>query len=153
MQADDLLSKMWLRLIESRKKEWNNREHFFRYAAITMKNILVNGVRGRAGNERKTPHRPLDDAERLSKDTPSQSETLERKEALEMLSNALDELSRRAPCAMKVISLSLAEQNTAQIARALEMSESGVRRERERAHEWLRRYLRRQAESSIRKYS
>lgn len=41
LQATALVHEAWLRLMNLDKRDWNNREHFFRAAALAMRHILV----------------------------------------------------------------------------------------------------------------
>jgi hypothetical protein len=55
LQPTALVHEAWLRLQEAEPGKWNNREHFFRTAAIVMPQILVD-----ADGSSGTPRRELD---------------------------------------------------------------------------------------------
>jgi RNA polymerase sigma factor (TIGR02999 family) len=48
LQPTALVHEAWLRLTSDEKRAWNNREHFFRVAALAMRQILVERVRHKA---------------------------------------------------------------------------------------------------------
>lgn len=54
LQPTALVHEAWLRLAqgEGEKREWNDRQHFFRAAALAMRRILVDEARKRATRKR-----------------------------------------------------------------------------------------------------
>ena len=48
LQATALVHEAWLRLASRDKRAWNDREHFFRAAALAMRHILVDRARKRS---------------------------------------------------------------------------------------------------------
>ena len=48
LQATALVHEAWLRLASRDKRAWNDREHFFRAAALAMRHILVDRARRRS---------------------------------------------------------------------------------------------------------
>ena len=52
LQATALVHEAYVRLAGSAGQEWNDRKHFFRLAAKTMRHILVDHARGRSADKR-----------------------------------------------------------------------------------------------------
>jgi RNA polymerase sigma factor (TIGR02999 family) len=48
LQPTALVHEAWLRLASQEEPVWNNREHFFRVAALAMRQILVDRIRRKA---------------------------------------------------------------------------------------------------------
>jgi RNA polymerase sigma factor (TIGR02999 family) len=48
LQATALVHEAWLRMAAQKERTWNNREHFFRVAALAMRRILVDRARHKA---------------------------------------------------------------------------------------------------------
>jgi RNA polymerase sigma factor (TIGR02999 family) len=46
LQATSLVHELYLRLLKQRKACWNDRKEFYRFAAYTMRNILIDHARG-----------------------------------------------------------------------------------------------------------
>ena len=58
LQATALVNEAYLRLIEVRQVQWQNRAHFFAMAARLMRRILVDAARSR-GNQKRGGGEPL----------------------------------------------------------------------------------------------
>src|SRR5437763_52968 len=54
LQATDLVSQIYARLVSARNQDWRNRRHFFAIAARAMRRYLIDHARGRP-NVRFTP--------------------------------------------------------------------------------------------------
>src|SRR6478672_3965697 len=52
LQTDALVNEAYLRLIDQKKVQWNNRSHFFGVAAQMMRRILVDHARKRVATKR-----------------------------------------------------------------------------------------------------
>jgi hypothetical protein len=52
LQPTALVHEAWLRLMHQRGREWNDRNHFFRAAALAMRHILVDRARQKASLRR-----------------------------------------------------------------------------------------------------
>lgn len=52
LQPTALVHEAWLRLMHQRGREWNDRNHFFRAAALAMRHILVDRARQKASLKR-----------------------------------------------------------------------------------------------------
>ena len=64
LQATALVNEAYLRLIDVKHVQWQNRAHFFAMAARLMRRILVDAARSRAYQKRggRAPVLPLDEA-------------------------------------------------------------------------------------------
>lgn len=64
LQATALINEVYLRLIDSRRTDWQNRAHFFGICAQLMRRILVDFARSRRYQKRGggAAHLPLDEA-------------------------------------------------------------------------------------------
>lgn len=58
LQATALIHETYLRLVELRRMSWRDREHFFAFAARTMRRVLVDHARARATAKRGDEARP-----------------------------------------------------------------------------------------------
>ena len=67
LQPTALVNEVYLRLIDQRAVQWQNREQFFSVAALLMRRILVDHAKGRAAAKRGAgaPRLPLDEAIQL----------------------------------------------------------------------------------------
>lgn len=63
MQTSALVNEAYLKLVDQREVQWQNRAHFFGIAAQLMRRILVDHARSRQYAKRggSTPHVPLDE--------------------------------------------------------------------------------------------
>src|SRR5262245_13903352 len=52
MQPSDLVQEAYLRLVDEKEIDWQNRAHFFGVAAMRMRHILVEHARGRQAAKR-----------------------------------------------------------------------------------------------------
>ncbi|MCP3964584.1 MAG: sigma-70 family RNA polymerase sigma factor [bacterium] len=59
LQPTALVNELYLRLVGRRRVSWNNRAHFFGFAADTMRKILVDHARIRRAEKRGKGVRPL----------------------------------------------------------------------------------------------
>ena len=138
MQTTSLVNEAYLKLIDQRRGDWQNRAHFFAVAAQLMRRILVDDARRQLREKRggsavcvpveETPiaaaEGPLDAVETLA------------------LDRALDELERLDPDQARIVELRFfggltVEETTA----ALRISPATVKREWAIAKGWLYRAL------------
>jgi RNA polymerase sigma-70 factor (ECF subfamily) len=63
LQATALINEVYLRLIDARRMDWQNRAHFFAVSAQIMRRILIDFARSRLYKKRGggVPHLPLDE--------------------------------------------------------------------------------------------
>ena len=136
LQATALVNEAYLRLIEVRKVQWQNRAHFFAMAARLMRRILVDAARARGYQKRGggAPIVALEEALVVS-DEPGRD--------LVALDEALTALAALDPRMSQVVEmrffggLSLDE-----TAEALHVSRDTVKRDWKMAKLWLLRELR-----------
>jgi len=135
LQVTALVHEAYLKLVDQRQANWQNRVHFFAVAARVMRRILVDYAKGRGrekrgGDARKTS---LDEAVVVSEDRAF--ELVEINEALERL-EALDR--RQAQVVEMRFFGGLSVEETAE---ALGVSEPTVKREWAMAKAWLHREI------------
>jgi len=85
LQATALINEVYLRLIDARRMDWQNRAHFFAVCAQLMRRILTDFARSRRYQKRGggAVHMPLDEA--LVVGSQADSELVELDEALKKL--------------------------------------------------------------------
>jgi RNA polymerase sigma factor (TIGR02999 family) len=137
LQTTALVNEVYLRLIDVRYVEWQQRAQFFAMAAQMMRRILVDAARARGSHKRGggALRVDMDEAAVLQPD-PDRS--------MLALDEALAAFSQIAPRQSKVVELryfgGLTEE---EIAEVLKLSPRTVRRDWEFAKAWLMRELRR----------
>lgn len=135
LQPTALVNEAWLRLIDWRNVEWQNRAHFFGVAGQIMRRILVDFARAR--NREKRGGGLIQISLSEAANIPS-----ERSAELVALDDALQELEKLAPRQARVIELrffaGLSDQESAV---ALDVSVGTIRRDRSLAEAWLFREL------------
>jgi RNA polymerase sigma factor (TIGR02999 family) len=135
LQATALVNEAYLRLIEVRQVQWQNRAHFFAMSARTMRRILVEFARAR-GNEKRGG-----DIKKVSLDE-ALVVTKEPGQDLVALDDALTELAKVHPRKSRVVELrffgGLSLEETAE---ALHVSVDTVKRDWRFAKLWLVREL------------
>lgn len=63
LQPTALVHEAWLRLAHQGERNWNDRQHFFRAAALAMRHILVDLARKKATRKRGRMMEPVDIAD------------------------------------------------------------------------------------------
>jgi len=135
LQTSSLVNEAFLRLIDWKNVEWQNRAHFFAMAARIMRNILVDSARkrGRAKRGAAALRVSLTAAARIPR---------EQSADLMALDEALDQLALLSPRQSKVVELKffggLTIEETAEV---LKVSPDTVRRDWRLAQAWLYREL------------
>jgi len=136
LQSTALLHEAYLRLAQSHEKDWNDRAHFFGFAARLMRNILVDYARARHTYKRGAGKLTLT----LIDTGPSAVQPPEV-EILD-LNHALAELETIDPFQSRIVELryfgGLSVPETAEVER---VSVSTVKREWVMAKTWIRRRL------------
>lgn len=126
LQTTALVNEAYVRLIDWKGVEWQNRAHFFALAAQTMRNILVDAARARGRNKRGAGqlHVSLSDV--------SSELAVARSGDLVALDDALTTLEQRNPRHSRVVELRFfGDLHHKEIAHVLNVSVGTVRREHE----------------------
>jgi len=135
LQPTALVNEAYLRLVDQRTVQWQNRAHFFAIAAQLMRRILVDHARKQRYAKRGAgaPHVMLDEAVVLSD---------ERAAELVALDEALDALAAVDAQQSRVVELrffgGLTIEETAEV---LQLSRDMVKREWSTAKAWLYREM------------
>ena len=135
LQTTALVNEVYLRLVDVRNVDWQQRAQFFAITAQMMRRILVDAARARGSHKRGGGAAKVNVDE-----TPVMSP--ERDASMVALDEALEAFSRVAPRQAKLVELryfgGLSEE---EIAEVLKISPRTVRRDWEFAKSWLMREL------------
>lgn len=131
LQTTALIHEVYLRLIDARDIQWQNRAHFFGVAARVMRQILVAFARERGFQKRGGGAQRVSLDEAMLIDSGQQEELLALDEALQALAQ-FD--ARKAQVVEMRFFGGLTE---AEIAEALQVSPETVRRDWRLAKSWL----------------
>jgi RNA polymerase sigma-70 factor, ECF subfamily len=129
LQPTALVHEAYLRLVDQRNPNWQNRSHFFGVASQLMRRILVDNARKKQADKRAGQRVSLEEVVSFQKE--QSSELL----ALDSALNALEKLDQRKSRAVELRyfgGLSMDE-----IAQTLEVSAVTVRRDLRMAEAWL----------------
>jgi RNA polymerase sigma factor (TIGR02999 family) len=136
LQTTALVNEAYLRLVDWKNVEWQNRAHFFGLAAQMMRRILVDFARARQYQKRGGAGQQLS-LEEVALVAP------ERSGELVALDDALQTLAKLSPRQCQVVELrffgGLSLEETAEV---LKVSAGTVRRDWSLAQAWLYRELR-----------
>jgi RNA polymerase sigma factor (TIGR02999 family) len=133
LQPTALVHEAFLRLVDQRNPNWQNRSHFYGVASQLMRRILVDHARKRQADKRAGKRVSLGEAVSFQKER--SRELL----ALDASLSALEKIDRRKCRAIELRyfgGLSMDE-----IAQALEVSAVTVRRDLRMAEAWLNREM------------
>lgn len=135
LQASALINEAYLRLIDWKNAQWQNRAHFFGVAAQLMRRVLVDAYRGQSSQKRGG------DALRVSL-VEAEAKSNERSADLVALDDALKNLAQLDERKSKIIELryfgGLSVEETAEV---LHVSSRTIKREWSLAQAWLFREL------------
>ena len=139
LQATALVHEAYLRLLEEKAPDWQNRAHFLAIAATSMRQILVERARARTASKRggKTGRITLDEAVLAS---PGHAVDIEA------IDEALTRLARVDPTQARIVELRFfAGLTVEEAAEAIGVSPATLKREWSVARAWLRRELARES--------
>jgi RNA polymerase sigma-70 factor (ECF subfamily) len=136
LQPTALINEAWLRLLgQSPALQWENRTHFFGIAARLMRIVLVDYARSRAAAKRGGAGEAVTLDESMALCPNRAPDVLE-------VSEALDELAKVDQRKAKVIELRyFGGMDREEIATALGLTVSTVKRDLRLGEAWLRRFL------------
>ena len=130
LQPTALVHEAWLKLIDQSRVEWRGKAHFLSIAAQAMRRILVDHARARNRTKRDAGRREIvvDLADEVADDDVD----------VLVLDHALDELRGLSERQAKLVELRVfGALEMQEIACAMDLSESTVRREWRFARAWL----------------
>lgn len=134
LQTSALVNEAYLRLVDQKSVQWQNRAHFFGVAAQLMRRILVDHARSRSRAKRGGG------AQRVSLAEPA----LISKEASEViaLDDALSNLAEMDPRKSQIVEMKFfGGLTTEEVAEVLKITPRTVEREWRKAKAWLNRAL------------
>jgi RNA polymerase sigma-70 factor, ECF subfamily len=141
LEPSALIADVWLRILRDSSIEWQNRTHFYRMAARTMRHALVDYARSKSAQRR--PHRkhrvPLDDVVACTDD---------HLDDILAVHEALEQLNRDHAQAAAVVELRYYGGYTLEeIAKMLGVSLTTVKNKHEFAMSWMDTFLAGSSES------
>ena len=136
LQPTALVNEAYLRLVDQRSVQWQNRAHFFGIAAQIMRRLLVDHARGAKAGKRGGGAAKVDLDHAADAAAPVQNVDLEE------LDRALDRLAKLDPRQSRIVELRyFAGATNEEAAEALGISVATVKREWTVARAWLRKEL------------
>jgi RNA polymerase sigma-70 factor (ECF subfamily) len=135
LQATALVSEAYLRLLELKQIQWEDREHFFAVAARLMRRILVDSARARNAQKRSLGVEPVSLDEAESKEAGPAGDLLFVDEALRKL-QTFD--ARKAQVVELRVFMGLSVEEAAAV---LGVSEETIKRDWRLAKAWLKHEL------------
>jgi RNA polymerase sigma factor (TIGR02999 family) len=133
LQPTTLVHEAYLRLVDQKNPNWQNRSHFFGVAARLMRQILVDHARSRNAGKRAAARVSLEDAVSFQQ---------ERSRDLVSLDEGLIALEKVDPRKCRAVELRyFGGLSMDEIARILDVSEVTVRRDLRMAKAWLHREM------------
>ena len=133
LQPTALVNEAYLRLVDQRTPDWQNRAHFFGVAAQLMRQVLVDYARSHRSEKRGAGAKilPLDEALTF---------TEEKAESLLLLDEALNKLAKVDPRKYRAVELRFFGGLTIEeIANVMDLSVATIGRELRMAEAWLYR--------------
>jgi RNA polymerase sigma-70 factor, ECF subfamily len=135
--ATSLVHEAFVRLVDARSVDWQDRAHFFAISARIMRRVLVDTARARSTSKRGGDLQRLELASGLNMDMLPGSR-IDRAAEICALDDALNELARREPRRAQVIELRYFGGLTVEeAAEALHVSPQTVMRDWKLARAWL----------------
>jgi RNA polymerase sigma factor (TIGR02999 family) len=129
LQPTALVHEAYLRLVDQKNPNWQNRSHFYGVAARLMRQILVDHARRKQAGKRAGLQVPLEQAVSFMED---------RSQDLMALDSSLNALEKIDPRKCKAVELRyFGGLSMEEVAQALEVSAVTVRRDLRMAEAWL----------------
>jgi RNA polymerase sigma factor (TIGR02999 family) len=133
LQPTALVHEAYLRLVDQKNPNWQNRSHFYGVAARLMRQILVDYARGKQAGKRAGLQVPLEQAVSFEQD---------RSQDLIALDSSLNALEKIDPRKCKAVELRyFGGLSMEEIAQSLEVSPVTVRRDLRMAEAWIHREM------------
>jgi RNA polymerase sigma factor (TIGR02999 family) len=143
LDATGLVHEAYVRLVDGRVADWQDRAHFFAVCARTMRRILVDAARARATAKRGGGLRRVEDSPTMMLEQVPDTSS-DRAAEICALDDALEGLARLDPRRAQVVEMRFfAGLTVEETAQALSVSEQTVIRDWRLARAWLARELRR----------
>ncbi|MEP7310691.1 MAG: sigma-70 family RNA polymerase sigma factor [Acidobacteriota bacterium] len=136
LQASALVNEAYLRLIEVKQVQWQNRAHFFAMASRLMRRVLVDAARAKGYQKRNAGGQNVsfDEAVAVAAATPFQD--------FAALDDALNALEAVDPRKCKVVEMRFfGGMSIEETAEALHLSPGTIKRDWRLAKAWLAREL------------
>jgi RNA polymerase sigma factor (TIGR02999 family) len=136
LQPTALVHEAWLRLVNERNREWQNRWHFFAAVTEVMRRILIDNARRKSRRKHGGGQQRLniEDVE-LAASTPD--------DQLLLVNDALEQMEKENPEYARVVALKFFSGLTnAEVAETLGISESTIERQWFYAKRWLFKKIR-----------
>ena len=136
LQPTALLNEVYMRLVRQKKADWNDRRHFFTFAAMLMRNILTDYARARLAKRRGG-------SEWIKMELSDDMAFIgsEAEEVLD-LNSALERLEDLDPRKARIVEMRyFLAFTTEEAAEALEISAATAERDLKFARSWLYREL------------
>lgn len=131
LQPTSLVHEVYLRLIDQRRMDWQDRLHFLRIAAKVMRRVLVDQCRARVAKKRGGIKVALEGEMEPAAAAPEEADIL-------TIDRLLDELQSRDPQQARIIELRFfAGLTVEETAEALGISKATVKRDWAMAKAWL----------------
>jgi RNA polymerase sigma factor (TIGR02999 family) len=131
LQPTSLVHEVYLRLLDQRRVDWQDRLHFLRVAATVMRRVLVDQCRARVAKKRAGIRVALEDGAEVAAAAPEEADIL-------TIDRLLDDLQDRDPQQAKIIELRFfAGLTVEETAAALGISKATVKRDWAVAKAWL----------------
>lgn len=135
LQTTALVNEAYVRLVDYKEVDWQNRAHFFAVSAVVMRRILVDYARQRTSDKRGGQNFQVSLSDNLAF-------TSERAAELVALDEAIESLSQLYPRRSKVVELRyFGGLNNHEAAAVLKVSETTIERDWRFAKAWLYREL------------
>ncbi len=135
LQASGLVNEAYLKLVDQKNVQWQNRAHFFGIASQLMRRILVDHARTRIRGKRGG------DITKISLDETAVV-SMDKAAEFIMLDNALRGLAEIDPQKSRIVEMKIfCGLSTEEIAVVEKVSPRTIRREWRRAKAWLHREL------------
>lgn len=131
LQPTSLVHEVYLRLIDQRRMDWQDRLHFLRIAAKVMRRVLVDQCRARVAKKRGGIKMALEGEMEPAIAAPEEADIL-------TIDRLLDDLQSRDPQQARIIELRFfAGLTVEETAEALGISKATVKRDWAMAKAWL----------------